>query len=75
MAKDYTDEILHVLRNPYGYTETQIREVMFDAADEIERWKGAFENMRDWAIENGLDVTTRNVPDTPPAIEGDRGKK
>jgi len=56
-----TDEILHILRNPYGWNDTEIRQVALDAADEIERWKDAFENMRDWAEKNGLDIMTHNT--------------
>ena len=55
-----TNELLHILRNPYGHTDEEKRKVMFEAADEIERWEGAFKNMQQWAEQNGLDTTTKN---------------
>ena len=55
-----TKEILHILRNPYKYDQSEIRKVALLAADEIEKWKIAFENMQDWAKQNGLNVTTYN---------------
>ena len=55
-----TNEIIHILRNPYGYHTEKLRIVALAAATEIERWKDAFENMRDWAEKNGLDIMTYN---------------
>ena len=53
-------EILHILRNPYGYSKSELREAALSGADEIEKWEEAFYNIRDWAVENGVDVTTYN---------------
>jgi len=44
-----TTKLLHVLRNPYGRSAEERKQDRLVAADEIERWKDAFENMRDWA--------------------------
>lgn len=55
---DSLRKILNILRNPWGWSEAEKREAALAAADEVERWKGAFENMRDWAIANGVDVNT-----------------
>jgi len=57
-----TNKVLHILRNPYGFNKSTIREAAMAAADEIERWKDAFENMRDWAEQNGVDIMTYNQP-------------
>jgi len=53
-----TNKILHILRNPYGRDLAELRQAALAAADEIERWKNAFENMRAWAEKNGVDVMT-----------------
>lgn len=59
MPKLETDKLLHILRNPFGHSTEEIREVSLAAATEIERWKDAFENIRDWAKKNGLSITTK----------------
>jgi len=58
----YNDDkmLLHILRNPHGYTNSDIRKVALSAADRIEHLKDAYENMRDYAIDSGLDVTAHN---------------
>lgn len=53
------NKILHILRNPYGYHEEEIKQARLQAADEIERWKNAFENLQAWCDKNGWDTTTR----------------
>lgn len=53
-----TNLIISFLRNPYGKTPEEMREIRLAAADEIEEWKNAYENMRDWAIQCGVDVDT-----------------
>jgi ribosome recycling factor len=53
-------EIIHILRNPYGHSQEEIRQVQLDAADEIENLLDAYVNMRDWARENGVDTTARH---------------
>ena len=55
---DKQKRILHILRNPYGFSDKTIKEVRLAAADEIEKLQGDYENMRDWALENGLDINT-----------------
>jgi hypothetical protein len=68
-AMEYTDkeeaklqisDILHILRNPYGWNEDQVRRARIQACEEIERWKDAYENLLDWCHKNNLDTTTRN---------------
>ena len=53
-----TTKLLHVLRNPYGRSDEERKQDRLAAADEIERWKDAFENMRDWAEQKGIDTNT-----------------
>ena len=60
-AKLQTLDVLHILRNPYGWNQEQVRRAQLQACDEIERWKEAYENLLQWCHENGLDTTTRNV--------------
>jgi DnaJ-class molecular chaperone len=38
------DDTLHVLRNPYGHSEDEIRTARCDAADEIERLQRQLHN-------------------------------
>ena len=54
-----TEDILHILRNPYSWSRAERREAMVAAANEIEKWKVAFENLQDWCDQNGWDTTTR----------------
>ena len=53
-----TNEILHILRNPYGYSNEKVREIAYLAADEIERWKDAYDNLQKFAEKRGLDTAT-----------------
>jgi hypothetical protein len=53
-------EILHILRNPFGHSQEEIRQAQLDAADEIENLLDAYVNMRDWARANGVDTTARH---------------
>lgn len=55
-----TNKILHRLRNPHGLTNEARKEIALAAADEIERWKDAYENICQFARENGLDTATYN---------------
>ena len=50
--------VLHILRNPWGKSEHIVSCARFQAADLIERYISAYENMRDWAEENGVDTRT-----------------
>lgn len=40
--------------------EAALRQQLAYEKEESARWEIAYKNMRDWAISNGLDVTTRN---------------
>ena len=55
-----TDEILHILRNPYGINFDKVREARLAAADEIEILKKEYADLKEWCEENGLDTTTTN---------------
>ncbi len=55
-----TKTMLHILRNPFGHSDNRKKQARLKAADEIERWKDTYENLEDWAVKNGLDVTTYN---------------
>jgi hypothetical protein len=52
-------EVLHILRNPYGHSEDEIRKARLDAADEIENLMDAYQNMKAWAEANGVDTLAR----------------
>jgi hypothetical protein len=56
-TKLQTSEILHILRNPYGWRRDQVAQAQLQACDEIERWKNAYENLCQWCQENGLETT------------------
>lgn len=60
MPRIETNEIIHILRNPYGWSKQEKKKAYLAAADEIERWKDAFENMCTFAKDNDLDITTYN---------------
>ena len=55
-----TNTILNILRNPYGRSEEEKRNARLEAANEIESWIDAYNNMKEWAIKNGLDINTYN---------------
>ena len=54
------DELLNILRNPYGRSETECREARLQAANDIEILQKAYLNMRDFAEKNSLDTMSRN---------------
>lgn len=56
-----THQIISFLRNPYGKSTDEMREIRLAAADEIEKWKNAYENMRDWGIKCGIDVNAYSI--------------
>lgn len=65
--------ILHVIRNPDGFSVKEVRLARLDAANEIERLivahedaTAAYLNMREFAEESGLNTWARN----PYAIAG-----
>lgn len=51
------DKALHIARNPYGWSEDVVREAHLFVCDKMESYKESYENMRQFAIEKGLDVT------------------
>jgi len=53
-------KIIHILRNPYRWNQAERDDARLAAADEIEKWKNAFENLRQYAEDNGLDIMTYN---------------
>ena len=53
-------EIVAKLRNPYGLSPDEIRQVRLAAATLIESLHGAYSNMRQFAEDNGLDTVCRN---------------
>lgn len=58
MVGSETQRVLHILRNPYGYSATEIRQMQIKACNLIERYQDAYLNMRKFAEDNGLDTTT-----------------
>jgi hypothetical protein len=50
------DFALHVVRNPYGWSEETIRSCRLYVCDKLESYKDAYINLRDFAEENGLDT-------------------
>jgi len=52
------ERALHITRNPFGFNEQEVREARLKVCDRLVAWKEAYENMRDYAISQGLDVTT-----------------
>ena len=54
-----TDLLLHRLRNSYGQSNDELREIRLIAAKKIEELQDAYLNMRDWAEKNGVDTTAR----------------
>ena len=51
------NEAIHICRNPWGFSEVAIRKARLLLCDAVESWKDAYENMRDFAEQSGLDVT------------------
>lgn len=56
---DDVNTTLHVLRNPHGFSNDEVRVARRNGADLIEQYRSAYENMRQFAESNGLDVTSR----------------
>ena len=50
-------EAISITRNPHGFNADQRREARLLVCDRLESWRDAYENMRQFAIQNGLDVT------------------
>lgn len=48
--------VLHILRNPWGKSEETVHHARLRAAGLIEHYVSAYENIRDWAEQNGVDT-------------------
>jgi hypothetical protein len=55
-----TKKLLAILRNPYGQGYNKAKEARLAAADLIEELIKDYQNLLEWAEENGLDVVARN---------------
>jgi len=53
-------KILHILRNPHGWSEEEKKQARLGAADEIQRWQIWGRNILKWAEEHGLDIVAYN---------------
>jgi hypothetical protein len=51
--------VLHMLRNPHGFKEAELRLARLEAAERLEELQDAYLNMRAWAEQNGLDTVAR----------------
>ena len=52
------NEVLNILRNPYGVSKQDKEDARLIGADLIEHYKEAYINMKEWAEENGINITT-----------------
>lgn len=52
-------DAIHILRNPYGHSQENQREAALKACDEIEALEDAYQNMKAWAEQNGVDTVCR----------------
>ena len=51
------ESLLHILRNPCGFSKEEIKYAQLEACDWIDRLQDNYTNMRDWAEKNGVDTT------------------
>ena len=51
-------EAIAITRNPWGHSDEYRRAAALMVCDRVEAWRDAYENMRGFAIQNGLDVTS-----------------
>jgi len=49
-------KILTILRNPYGFTDSEKKKAYLAAANRIENLVFIYENMKTWGLDNGLDM-------------------
>ena len=56
------NDAIHICRNPYGHSAEERKAAKLVVCDRLESWKEAYENMRDFAVESGLDVTAYYGP-------------
>ena len=59
MIDERTKKAIHILRNPFGWSNEEQKRAAWDACKAIERLDAAYENMRQFAEANGLDTTCR----------------
>lgn len=64
------DKVLHILRNPHGFKEAELRRARLEAADRLEGLQDAYLNMRAWAEQNGLDTVARGNAACAPGVLG-----
>lgn len=62
MLNERTKKAMHILRNPFGWDTEERRRAADDACKAIESLHDAYENMRKFAEENGLDTVCRMLP-------------
>lgn len=59
LADEKVPMVLHVLRNPYGKSGSDVKNARLYAAKLIEQFREAYLNMREFAEASGLDTATR----------------
>lgn len=69
------DKVLHMLRNPHGFKEAELRAARLEAADRLEGLQDAYLNMRAWAEQNGLNTMARGNAGCTPAMQAAHGVK
>lgn len=62
MLDERTKKAMHILRNPFGWDTEERRRAALAACNTIERLDAAYENMRQFAEENGLDTVCYMPP-------------
>ena len=67
-------DILHILRNPFGYQSHIIREARLAACDEIEALIDGYENLRKYAESQGLNITITLPAESQPEPRGEEGR-
>jgi len=56
-----THKIISLLRNPYGLSLEEMKEIRLAAANEIESWEDAFNNLKKYVESLGIDITSYNA--------------
>lgn len=62
------DRVLHILRNPHGFKESELRAARLEAADRMEALQDAYLNMRQWAEQNGIETIARGNAGCTPGV-------
>ena len=63
------NKAIHICRNPYGHSAGQRKEAKLVVCERLEAAHEAYENMRDFAVESGLDVTAYHGPTSDEDIQ------